>query len=268
MTDRLFHVDAFTAVPFAGNPAAVALLDAARDDAWRQGFANDMNLSETAFPARRDDGDWDLRWFTPTAEIDLCGHATLASAHVLWSTGTAPTDAPIRFHTRSGVLTVTRLADGRVEMDFPAIPSALEHVPPEVVAALGLGPHDIHHGARSNAKYRLIVVHEAAVVRRLEPDFTALRAVQESFVVTSVADDAVHDVVSRYFLPAFGIDEDPATGAAHCVLTPYWAERLTRPVLRCYQASARGASIECELRGDRVALRGAAVIVSEGTIAI
>ncbi len=269
MTDALFHVDAFTDAPFAGNPAAVALFDAARDDGWMQSLAGDMNLSETAFPARRADGDWDLRWFTPTVEVELCGHATLATAHVLWSTGRVDTGAALRFHTKSGELVVHHLDDGRIELDFPAIAEHMEHIPDDVAAALGLHVGDVHHAGRTASKYRLIVVHTASIVRGLAPDFARLRAAgDDTYIVTAEADDAVHDVVSRYFAPAYGIDEDPATGAAHCVLAPYWTTRHAKATLCCYQASARGATMECEVRCDRVLLRGHAVTIAEGTLRV
>jgi PhzF family phenazine biosynthesis protein len=267
VTGALYRVNAFTGGGFAGNPAAVALLDTSRDDEWKQQLATEMNVSETAFPERREDGDWDLRWFTPTAEVDLCGHATLATAHVLWSTGRADPASSLLFHTKSGMLLATRLGDGRVELDFPAIPEHMEHVPDDVAAALGLVHHDVHHAGRTATKYRLIVVHTASIVRDLAPDFAALRAAgDDTYIVTSEADDAEHDIVSRYFAPAYGIDEDPATGAAHCVITPYWTTRLARTVLRCHQASARGAELECEIRGDRVKLRGLAVTITEDAL--
>jgi PhzF family phenazine biosynthesis protein len=267
----LFHVDAFTSVPFAGNPAAVLIADDgtanAPDDRWLQAFAAEMNLSETAFPRRRDDGDFDLRWFTPAVEVDLCGHATLATAHVLWTTGRVANDSPIRFQTRSGVLTVGRHPDGRIELDFPAFATSFSAIEADLTAALGLEPHDVHHSARSTSKYHLIVVTGPDIVRKLRPDFGALRALgDDTYVVTAPGDDTLHDVVSRYFAPAYGIDEDPATGAAHCVLAPYWSERLARPVLRCYQASERGAELECEPRGDRVLIRGHAVTVYEASV--
>ena len=263
----LLHVDAFTAEPFGGNPAAVLFLDDERDESWLQAFAAEMNLPETAYPRLRPDGDWDLRWFTPTVEVDLCGHATLASAHALWSTGRAPTDVPLRFRTRSGVLTVRSLGDGRAELDLPALHAGYAHLPDDLAAHLGLELHAVHHSGRHPNAYRLVVVADPGVVRALTPDFAALRAASgDSYIVTALGDDTRHDVVSRYFAPAHGIDEDPATGAAHCVLAPYWSERLARPVLRCHQASARGAELECEPRGDRVLIRGHAVTVYEATL--
>lgn len=267
---RLFHVDAFTTgAPFSGNPAAVALLDGQRDDEWMQSLAAELGLSETAFPAARDDGGFDLRWFTPTVEVELCGHATLATAHVLWTTGTVPADRTIEFRTRSGVLRVRRLDDGRIELDFPAIATATASLPHDLANHLGLQAQDLVHSARSSSKYRLLVLRDADTVRAVQPDFAALREADgDTFIVTAYADDPHYDIVSRYFAPAYGIDEDPATGAAHCALTPYWALRLGGNVIRCYQASARGAQLECELDANRVLLRGTATTVYEAALLV
>ncbi len=267
MKASLYHVDAFTTTPFAGNPAAVLIAEEQPSDTWLAQFAAEMNLSETAYPRPRDDGDFDLRWFTPTVEVELCGHATLATAHVLWSTGRVAAGTPIRFHTHSGVLSVVQLPDGRIELDFPALATTFSAVEHDLATHLGLEAHEVHHSAHTASKHHLIVVTGPDVVRRLRPDFGALRALgDDTYVITAPGDDALHDVVSRYFAPAYGIDEDPATGAAHCVLAPYWAERLGRTVLRCYQASERGAELECEPRGDRVLIRGHAVTVYEAAV--
>jgi PhzF family phenazine biosynthesis protein len=268
--DLLVQVDAFTTgAPFSGNPAAVALLESGRDDEWKQGLARELGLSETAFPHARADGSFDLRWFTPTTEIELCGHATLATAHVLWSRDMVQADADITFHTRGGVLVVRRRADRGIELDFPAIRATTASLPHVLANHLGLLAADIVHSGTTPSKYRLIVLRDAATVRRLTPDFGSLRTDEPSgFIVTAESDDHAHDIVSRYFVPAYGIDEDPATGAAHCVLTPYWTKRLGRNPLRCYQASARGAELECELAGDRVLLRGTATTVYEAELRV
>ena len=259
----LYLVDAFTDRPFAGNPAGVCLLDHARDEAWMQRVAAEMNQAETAFLERRGD-DFGLRWFTPTVEVDLCGHATLGSAHVIWETGVS--SAPIlRFHTKSGVLTARRV-DERIELDFPAL-ERMERVPPSgLLPALGIAEARWIGGNRMDY---LIEVDSAAIVRGLKPDFMKLRASTaevRGVIVTSVNDDPSHDVVSRFFAPGSGIDEDPVTGSAHCALAPYWAARLGKTELRAYQASPRGGTVETVLQGDRVLLRGRAATVVAGEL--
>jgi predicted PhzF superfamily epimerase YddE/YHI9 len=258
----LFHVDAFTSAPFGGNPAAVCLLDTPADDRWMQAVAAEMNLSETAFVRRLDDG-FELRWFTPTTEVELCGHATLASAHVLWETGMLEANAPARFHTRfRGALRAARAIDGAIELDFPADPPSAATLPAGMTAALGLEP-----AATAHARVGFVV--EAAGpdgVRGLQPDLSALGGF-ESVVVTAAAHpDDDHDFVSRFFAPAHGVAEDPVTGAAHCALAPYWSSRLGREELRGYQASARGGYVAVRLRSDRVQLGGAAVTVARGEL--
>lgn len=257
----LFQVDAFTDRPFAGNPAAVCLLDGPRDARWMQQVAAEMNLSETAFVLPRQDG-WELRWFTPTTEVDLCGHATLASAHVLWETGHLAPDRTARFHTRSGLLTATR-RDGWIELDFPCmLPEAI--APPAGLAeALGVAPRQV---ARVPLGY-LVEVEHAAQVRHLRPDRERLCVLGvEGVIVTSRGDDAPYQIVSRFFAPAIGIDEDPVTGAAHCALAPYWSARLGTHELLAYQASARGGVVRVRLAGERVRLGGQAVTVLRGTL--
>jgi PhzF family phenazine biosynthesis protein len=260
MTIELHQVDAFTDRPFAGNPAAVCFPDAAVDEAWLQRVAAEMNLSETAFlwPA----GDaWRLRWLTPKVEVDLCGHATLAASHVLWDTGRLAKDEVARFHTRSGELRAARLADGRIELDFPATPPRPEDAPSGLLPALGLERADV---LETRFDY-LVVVDAEAIVRGLAPDYRALRGLGVRGVIVSArAETAGLDIVSRFFAPGAGVDEDPVTGSAHCALAPYWSGRLGRTVLSAYQASPRGGALELELRGDRVALRGHAVTVLRG----
>jgi PhzF family phenazine biosynthesis protein len=259
----IFVADAFTDRPFRGNPAAVCLLTEARDEAWMHDVAAEMNLSETAFVLPEGDG-FRLRWFTPAVEVDLCGHATLASAHVLWQERRAEPSAAIRFHTRSGLLTVTRRADG-MAMDFPARPSAPAAAPAGLVEALGLAPR---HVGRTRYDY-LLEADSPATVRALRPDFARLRQVEaHGVIVTAPSDDPAFDFVSRFFAPTAGIDEDPVTGAAHCVLGPYWAQRLGRSTLTGYQASARGGVVRVEVAGERVLLIGRAVTVWRGALEV
>ncbi len=258
----LYHVDSFTAVPFAGNPAAVCLLDGPADDAWMQAVAAEMNLSETAFVRARPDGAFDLRWFTPAMEVDLCGHATLASAHVLWETARLRPDSPAVFHTLSGPLTATKGPD-RIRMDFPADPSSSCAAPGGFAAALGAVPDEVE---RSRINY-IASFPDEATVRGLAPDFRALaRLAPHGVIVTSRADDSAYDFVSRYFAPSFGIDEDPVTGSAHCCLGPFWASRLGRDELTAFQASRRGGAVHVRVAGDRVILGGEAVTVMSSAL--
>ena len=261
MSVPIVHVDAFTSEPFAGNPAAVCYLDDPRDAAWMQQVAREMNLSETAFLRARGDG-FDLRWFTPTVEVDLCGHATVASAHALWESGRlAPTETA-RFHTRSGVLTAARLGDW-IELDFPATPDEAVAAPPGLVEALGLSPLYV---GKSRFDYLVEVENEQAV-RGLRPDFGRLGAIKaRGVIVTSVASTAGVDFVSRYFAPAFGIDEDPVTGSTHCCLAPFWSRRLEKRELLARQLSPRGGLLKLRLDGDRVRIAGQAVTVWRGEL--
>jgi PhzF family phenazine biosynthesis protein len=261
MGQRITQVDAFTAEPFAGNPAAVCLLPAARDEKWMQRVAREMNLSETAFLVRQADG-FDLRWFTPAVEVDLCGHATLASAHVLWEEGHLDPAAQARFHTRSGLLTADRRGDW-IELDFPATAAEPAEAPPYFAGALGVTPRFI---GRSRFDY-LVEVGSEAEVRALAPDLSALRRLQvRGVIVTSRADSGDFDFVSRFFAPGAGVDEDPVTGSAHCTLGPYWRGRLGKDELLAYQASARGGVVRVSVRGDRVGLGGQAVTVLRGEL--
>ncbi|HKC29044.1 MAG TPA: PhzF family phenazine biosynthesis protein, partial [Jatrophihabitans sp.] len=215
---RLFVIDAFTDVPFRGNPAGVVLLDAPAEPSWMQAVAAELKHSETAFVRHRDDGDYDLRWFTPATEVDLCGHATLAAAHALASADHA---GPFAFHTRSGVLRCHLDAAGVVEMEFPAQPGEPIEEPPGLAAALGVAPKAVV----SNGIDVLVEVENAAAVAELAPDIERLRGVEcRGVIVTARADtDADHDFVSRFFAPRVGVDEDPVTGSAHCKLGPYWS---------------------------------------------
>lgn len=263
MAQPIVQVDAFSAAPFAGNPAAVCLLSAPRDERWMQDIAREMNLSETAFLLRRGD-DFELRWFTPAVEVDLCGHATLASAHVLWEEGHLRPDQPARFHTRSGLLTATR-AGSWIELDFPAEPEQPVAPPPELVRALGVAP--LHVG--QNRFDYLVEVDSEETVRGLRPDFASLSALSaRGVIVTSRAGASGYDFVSRFFAPAAGIDEDPVTGSAHCCLAPFWAARLGRRELVGYQASARGGVVRVRVGDGRVALGGQAVTVMRGELLV
>ena len=256
------QVDAFTAEPFGGNPAAVCLLPDPADAAWMQQVAREMNLSETAFLVRRDDGGFDLRWFTPAVEVDLCGHATLASAHVLWEEGHLPPGEPAVFHTRSGRLSA-ELRGGWIEMDFPAEPAERATAPDGLAAALGA---ELAHVGRNRFDY-LVEVDTQPTVERLAPDFTRLANIHtRGIIVTARADADGIDFVSRFFAPRTGIDEDPVTGSAHCCLGPYWRDRLGRDTFTARQVSERGGLIKVAVRGQRVTLSGQAITVLRGTL--
>lgn len=255
-------VDAFTTERFRGNPAAVCVLPGSRPDDWMRAVAREMNLSETAFLERRQDG-WSLRWFTPTVEVDLCGHATLASAHVLWEAGLAGTGEILRFHTRSGELTARWEPEGIV-LDFPSEPASLADAPPSLLRGLGI-KRPVAVG-RNRFDY-IIEVDRADTVRALAPDMTRLAHVQtRGVIVTAASDDDAYDFVSRFFGPRVGVPEDPVTGSAHCCLGPWWAERLGRTSLRGYQASARGGTVGVRVLGERTELIGSAVTVLHGEL--
>jgi PhzF family phenazine biosynthesis protein len=258
---RIIQVDAFTDRPFAGNPAAVCVLPGPADEGWMQDVAREMSLSETAFLHRLDDG-YRLRWFTPALEVDLCGHATLASAHVLWEDGHLPADAPARFHTRSGLLTATR-SDGWIEMDFPAKPASAAEPPTGLEQALGVAARYV---GRSAFDY-LVEVDAEETVRRLRPNFPLLEKVEcRGVIVTSAAAGPPYDFVSRFFAPRAGVKEDPVTGSAHCCLGPFWQRRLGKDAFLARQVSARGGDVRIRLRGDRVLLGGQAVTVLRGEL--
>jgi PhzF family phenazine biosynthesis protein len=259
------QIDAFADRPYTGNPAAVCLLQRERDARWMQAVAAEMNLSETAFvcPAGSDFG---LRWFTPAVEVDLCGHATLAAAHALWSEGLVPGDDAIRFRTRSGVLTAASDGD-LIELDFPATPPAGAQEGARQIADIGaaLGAEPVHV-ARSQFDL-LAVVGSAETVRSVKPDYRRLREIAaRGVIVTSVSDDPRFDFVSRFFAPGVGVDEDPVTGSAHCCLGPYWGERLGKTAMTAFQASPRGGIVHVRLAGQRVLLGGTAVTVFRGEL--
>jgi PhzF family phenazine biosynthesis protein len=260
---RLVQVDAFTDRPFSGNPAAVVVLDEPGDAAWMQNVALEMNLSETAFLVRRTDGGFDLRWFTPAVEVDLCGHATLASAHVLWEEGHLARELTARFHTRSGLLTAQRREDGSIVLDFPSTPASEAEPPAGLLEALGMRSAYV----AKNAFDYLVQAESEAAVRGLTPDFAALGRVEaRGIVVTARATSPGFDFVSRFFAPAAGINEDPVTGSAHTTLGPYWAARLGKTAFTAYQASPRGGVVQVELALDRVLLGGRAVTVLRGEL--
>lgn len=252
---RITQVDAFASRPFAGNPAGVCVLDAPRPEEWMRNVAREMSLSETAFLAPSGDG-FNLRWFTPAVEIDLCGHATLASAHVLWEEGHLPAGAQARFHTRSGLLLADR-EGAWIRMDFPRKLETRCEAPPGLAAALGAEP--VYVG-RNQFDYIAEMASEQ-VVREMQPDHTALKRLKVRGVIVTARGSAPYDFVSRFFAPGSGIDEDPVTGSAHCCLGPFWAARLGKTEFLAWQASARGGEVRVRLADDRVILGGQAVTV-------
>jgi len=257
----LFQVDAFADRPFAGNPAAVCLLDGPADAAWMQSVAREMNLSETAFVHPDGDG-WRLRWFTPVVEVELCGHATLATAHVLWETGRLDRAAVARFGTLSGLVTATG-REGWIELDFPAFPPQEAAAPAGLADALGAHPTWI---GRSRFDALLEVANEAEV-RALAPDFAALAGVAvRGTIVTARSDDPQFDFVSRFFAPGVGVNEDPVTGSAHSALAPYWGRTLGKTEMTGFQASARGGVVRVRVAGERVRIAGQAVTVLAGEL--
>lgn len=266
-TVQVYQVDAFADRPFAGNPAAVVPLQAWLPDALMQAMAAEHNLSETAFFVPDGPGQWHLRWFTPTLEVPLCGHATLATAFVLATELGGPDQ--MRFRTASGLLGVSREGD-RFVLDFPANPPRrTTAVPPGLAAALGAVPREIW-----KARDWICLFDRADTVRALRPDHGRIATLPDSatggaaarVIATAPGDDGVHDVVSRYFSARVGVDEDPVTGAAHVQLVPFWADRLGRDSLVCRQASARGGTLWCERRGERVRMGGHAVLYGRGTV--
>ncbi len=260
---RLLQIDAFTDKPFRGNPAAIVFLgDREPDDTWMQHVAAEMNLAETAYLRRRDDGDWSLRWFTPAVEVDLCGHATLASAHALWEEGLLPPAETACFQTRSGLLTAARDGDW-IELNFPSTPVEAAQAPEGLLEAFNVKPLFVGR----NRFDCFVEVAGEDDVRALQPDLAQLRRVPaRGVVVTSRASMPGYDFVSRFFAPQSGIDEDPVTGSTHCALAPYWASRLGRNEMTAYQASLRGGTLRVTLAGDRVRIAGNAVTVLRGEL--
>jgi predicted PhzF superfamily epimerase YddE/YHI9 len=261
MGQAITQVDAFTAIPFAGNPAAVCILPGPGDEKWMQDVAREMNLSETAFLHKQADG-YNLRWFTPAVEVDLCGHATLASAHVLWESGLLKPGAEARFHTRSGLLTARRGGDW-IELDFPAHP--VEEVAPPDQLGMALGVRIVFAG-RSIFDY-LVELDSEEAVRATRPEFTLLAAIPaRGVMITSRSESKEFDFVSRFFAPQSGVNEDPVTGSAHCCLGPFWAARLGKNEMVAHQASSRGGVVRVRVAGERVHLGGQAVTVLRGEL--
>lgn len=259
---RLLQIDAFTSEPFRGNPAAVCFLDRERDDEWMGNVAAEMNLSETAFLLPHG-SDWSLRWFTPAVEVELCGHATLASAHALWEEERLLANETARFHTKSGLLTAERSGDW-IELDFPAKKEEEIAPPAGLLDALGVG--DARYVGRNQFDY-LVELPSEEEVRGLRPDFAVLRQLPiRGVIVTSRASTGDFDFVSRFFAPGVGVAEDPVTGSAHCCLAPFWAERLGKNELQAWQASARGGALRVRVVGNRVKLAGHAVTVLRGEL--
>ncbi|MGH9754566.1 MAG: PhzF family phenazine biosynthesis protein, partial [Blastocatellia bacterium] len=259
----ILQIDAFTSEPFKGNPAAVCLLAEPRPAEWMQNVAAEMNLAETAFVVPRPGGGgFDLRWFTPTIEIPLCGHATLASAHALWETGRLAKNKEARFHTLSGWLIASHSGD-RIEMDFPALFADKAELPKAVEEALEIKPLAVVVNRRKDGSDSnfLVELETESTVRNVKPDFEKLRRTVNAGIIITARGDSKYDFVSRYFACFAGIDEDPVTGSAHCMLTPYWAAKLGKTEMSAYQASARGGEVTVSLNGDRVVLGGNAVTV-------
>jgi predicted PhzF superfamily epimerase YddE/YHI9 len=260
----IYTVDAFTDHPFAGNPAGVCLLEAPREPEWMQSIAAEMNLSETAFVSPHHGDGFDLRWFTPKVEVALCGHATLASAHVLWESETLAAKDIARFHTQSGIL-LARRANGGIELDFPAKRVVEEAPPPGLIEALGVKPVWVGR----NAFDFFVEVAKEADVRGAQPNQAKLAKIDvRGVIVTSRAANGKGgvDFVSRFFAPASGVAEDPVTGSAHCALAPYWGARLKRTEMTGHQVSARGGIVRVRIEGDRVILGGTAVTVMKGLL--
>lgn len=259
MPERIFQVNAFTTgKPNSGNPAAVCLLSHARDEQWMQRVAFEKGLSETAFVLPLNDG-FSLRWFTPVCEVPLCGHATLASSFVLWEENLLNKNDTARFHTKRGILTATLRSDNAIVMDFPAEPVTAVEPPSGLAEALG-GAAWSYCGR--NSDYYLLEVASAQTVRNVKPDFELMkRATVQGIIITAASHSGEYDCVSRVFVPAEGINEDPVTGSAHCALGPYWAARLDKPSLEAFQASERGGALGVTMHGNRVLIHGRAEIV-------
>ena len=261
MPQRIVQVDAFADRPFAGNPAAVCLLEHPTEPSWMQAVANEMNLAETAFLVPEGDG-YHLRWFTPLIEVDLCGHATLGSAHFLWEEGHLAPEAVARFRTRSGPLSATRRGDW-IELDFPSVPIERPVDPSPIAAAIGAPVL-----TAGMSRFDLLAeVASESTLRTLDPDLGRIGAMEaRGLIVTARAGSADLDFVSRFFAPRCGVPEDPVTGSAHCVLAPFWADRLGKDELVGYQASRRGGVVRVQVAGDRVLLSGRAATILRGDL--
>jgi len=252
----IYVVDAFTSVPFAGNPAGVCILESERESSWMQSVAAEMRHAETAYLRQLHDG-YELRWFTPVVEVDLCGHATLASAHVLWESGRLSKDVEARFYTRSGLLTAK--LNGQIQLDFPAKIATQANLPHPVN---GLSPTWMGN----NKMDWLVEVETEEEVRSFQPDFENIYALGIRGLIVTARANAEFDFVSRFFAPQSGVPEDPVTGSAHCCLAPYWSDKLGKTKMTGYQASQRGGIVGVEIQGDRVLLRGYATTILEGNL--
>ena len=264
---KIFHIDAFASRPFTGNPAVVCLLTEPKTEEWMQAVAAEMNLSETAFVARDPDAEekrFHLRWFTPTVEVDLCGHATLATSHTLWESGWLAAGETAIFDSRSGELRAEKIGD-RIFLNFPATPAEPAKLSSEISGAMNVTP--VFSGfSREDC---LIEVATADEVKNVEVDFQRLAKLEiRGVILTATSDDPNVDFISRFFGPAVGVDEDPVTGSAHCCLAPYWAEKLGKPELSAFQASERGGHLQLRLDGDRVHIGGNAITIKKGELLI
>jgi PhzF family phenazine biosynthesis protein len=266
MSQTIIQVDAFTNKPFSGNPAAVCVLSSPQSDVWMQNIAQEMNLSETAFLLAEGDG-FNLRWFTPSVEVPLCGHATLASAHVLWSEGHLASEKSAKFYTKSEILIATK-KDDWIELDFPAHPSEQIEKIPQLSAALGIDCVGVYQ----NSLGYLVEVASAEIVRTMQPNFSELLKLPISqVIVTSLGDEGSEfDFVSRFFAPGLGINEDPVTGSAHCYLVPFWHKRIPKEQFMAYQASSRGGILKVSYKIDdsRVLISGQAITTMRGELVV
>ena len=259
----IFQVDAFADKPFGGNPAGVCILPEKKSEFWMQSIAKEMNLPETAFLFKQEN-HYDLRWFTPAKEVELCGHATLAAAHILWQFGYLKPNEQARFQTLSGLLSAEK--EGKtIILDFPEIPEQSASMPPGLKEALNVTAKYI---GKNEFDY-LLELNSESEVRNLQPNFERLKQVQaRGIIVTAQAEGQKYDFVSRFFAPSIGIDEDPVTGSAHCCLGPYWNKKLNKETLIGYQASERGGLVRIEIKEDRVRLGGTAVTIFKGEITV
>ena len=262
MGEKIFQVDAFTSEPFKGNPAGVLLLTTAKPDEWMQDFAREMNLSETAYLLKLQE-KYLLRWFTPKVEVDLCGHATLASAHVLFSEGLVKKDETILFESASGILKA-RYVDGWVELDFPAFEVSSGEVTSQIIDALGFEPGEIFESDVN----LLVEMKNHDLVRDYLPDIEKLAMLPYQGLIITSRMEGGYDFTSRYFAPQAGINEDPVTGSAHCSLAPFWSSKLGKNELKAYQASERGGVLRVRLENNRAFIRGQAVTIFEGELRI
>lgn len=260
---KIFQVDSFTSEPFKGNPAAVCILKEEKDDNWMQNVAKEMNLSETAFIYKYRDG-YNLKWFTPACEIDLCGHATLATAHILWEAKYEEKESEIKFYSNSGLL-IAKSVSGMIRLDFPLLDITKEEVPVELIDALKIKPT---FTGTSGPNF-FIEVETEKEVYSLMPDFNSIAKLdKQGVIVTSKSNNNTYDIISRYFAPKEEINEDPVTGSAHCSLANYWMKKLNKNYIKAYQASERGGRIDVEINGDRVYLYGNAITIFRGELVI